>query len=75
MANPLKLRDAEQGSARVVAPIDKQEREAFWIERGNRILWGQEPTRKGDFLEPRHDLHWRCVNGNYFIESRSGAKA
>jgi hypothetical protein len=41
-----------------------------WIERGNRILWGEEPTSKGEWLPPRRDLQWACVNGNYFIEPR-----
>ena len=35
---------------RVIAPSDEQERTRFWIERGNRILWGQEPTSKGEWL-------------------------
>jgi hypothetical protein len=41
-----------------------------WIDRGNRILWGQEPTSKGDFLPPRLDLEWVCRNGSYAIERR-----
>jgi hypothetical protein len=41
-----------------------------WIERGNRILWGQEPTSKGEFLPPRTDLEWVCRNGSYAIERR-----
>jgi hypothetical protein len=58
------------GKARIVPPTNEAERIRFWIERGNRILWGQEPTSKGDFLKPRADLQWACVNGNYFIEPR-----
>jgi hypothetical protein len=65
--NPLKAKSKEIA---VLAPSDEKERQRFWIERGNRILWGQEPTRKGDFLHPRTDLQWACVNGNYFIEPR-----
>lgn len=57
-------------SQRVVAPSDPIERQRFWIERGNRILWGQEPTSKGDFLRPRTDLHWVIRNGSYSIEPR-----
>ena len=67
-ANPLKVIDG--GSTRVIAPTDRAERQRFWIERGNRILWGQEPTSKGDFLPPRLDLEWRCHDGNYFIAER-----
>jgi hypothetical protein len=69
MANPLKLAD-ESGALRVATPKDKAERQRFWIERGNRILWGEEPTSKGEWLPPRRDLQWACVNGNYFIEQR-----
>lgn len=58
------------GKARIVPPTNEAERIRFWIDRGNRILWGQEPTSKGDFLQPRTDLQWACVNGNYFIEPR-----
>jgi hypothetical protein len=68
MANPLALVD-DKGS-RQLAPKDKAERQRFWIERGNRILWGQEPTQKGDYLPPRLDLEWRCVDGNYFIADK-----
>ena len=48
----------------------KQEREAYWVARGNRLLWGQELSTKGEALEPRYDLEWRCVNGNYFLANR-----
>lgn len=40
-----------------------------WIDRGNRILWGQEPTSKGDYLN-RPELHWCHRDGHYFIERR-----
>lgn len=65
-ANPL----LSGQTARPLTPSDPAERQRFWIERGNRILWGQEPTSKGDFLHPRTDLQWACVNGSYFIEPR-----
>jgi hypothetical protein len=61
---------AKSDILRMVAPTDKAERQRFWIDRGNRILWGQEPTAKGDYLPVRPDLHWTCINGNYFIEPR-----
>lgn len=70
MVNPLKARAAETGSAVVVAPSDQTERQRFWIDRGNRILWGQEETKKYGYLQPRHDLEWACINGSYFIQSR-----
>ena len=69
MANPLKLA-AGTVPAHMGAPSGKAERERFWIERGNRILWGQEPTGKGDYLYPRPELHWVCRSGNYSIEAR-----
>ena len=55
---------------RTLTPADPIERQRFWIERGNRILWGEEPTSKGDFLAPRRDLHWVIRNGSYSIEPR-----
>ena len=64
--NPLKLRRSETD-----VPEDRDDRKRFWIERGNRILWGEEPTSKGDFLEPQRRLHWVCSkDGHYSIESR-----
>jgi hypothetical protein len=57
-------------TARVVPPSGATERRRFWIERGNRVLWGREPTSKGEFLPPRTDLQWACANGSYFIEPR-----
>jgi hypothetical protein len=66
--NPIQKRLKTEPSLAV--PSDEDERRKFWIDRGNRILWGQEPTSKGDFLQPRTDLQWACVNGNYFIEPR-----
>jgi hypothetical protein len=66
---------AKSDAPPIVAPKGEADRQAFWIERGNRVLWGQEPTTKGEFYEPRHDLRWACKNGNYFLEPRSGAKA
>jgi hypothetical protein len=61
---------AKSDAPPTLAPSDTKERERFWIERGNRILWGQELTSKGKFLSPRLDLHWVCINGNYSIEPR-----
>jgi hypothetical protein len=55
---------------RIVPPSDEKERQRFWIDRGNRILWGQEPTSKGDYLSPRTDLEWVCRDGSYSIEPR-----
>jgi hypothetical protein len=69
MANPLALVEGQR--PRPTIPTDKRERERLWIERGNRILWGQEPTSKGDHLPPRTDLEWRCANGSYFITKRT----
>ena len=65
-----RLNSPDGQRARVVAPSDPAERRRFWIERGNRILWGQEATSKGDFLPPRHDLEWAWANGSYFIQPR-----
>ena len=61
---------AKSDSPAVIAPQDKEGRTRFWIERGNRILWGLEPTSKGEWLTPRHDLEWVCWNGSYSIEPR-----
>lgn len=45
-----------------------------WIERGNRILWGQEPMAgkkyEGQYLAPRFDLEWVWANGSYSIQRR-----
>lgn len=68
-ANPLRAA-TDQAPDRVFAPQDKEERIRFWIDRGNRILWGQEPTSKGEWLEPKPHLHWVCINGDYRIEER-----
>jgi hypothetical protein len=62
-------------AAKIVPPSDPQERVRFWIERGNRILWGLEPTSKGDTLTPRYDLHWVCRHGHYAIEKRDPISA
>jgi hypothetical protein len=51
-------------------PKDEAERRKFWIDRGNRIVWGLEPTKKYGLLPPQTHLHWVCVNGNYSIEPR-----
>jgi hypothetical protein len=65
-ANPLK--DISAQSDRPIAPSDPKERTRFWIDRGNRILWGHEPTSKGEWVTPRHDLEWVHRNGSYSIE-------
>ena len=62
--------NATSSQTRNGSPADPIERQRHWIERGNRILWGQEPTSKGDFLPPRHDLEWAWNNGSYFIQPR-----
>jgi hypothetical protein len=46
-----------------------------WIERGNAYLWGDAPAEHGKHAgtyidQPRRDLQWACVNGNYFIERK-----
>ena len=64
---------AKSEVSHIIPPSDPKEREKFWIERGNRILWGQEPTTKGDYLTPRLELEWCCKDGHYFIAPR-GAK-
>jgi hypothetical protein len=38
-----------------------------WCDRGNAILAGTEPTTKGEFLLPRHDVHWFVENGRATI--------
>lgn len=56
------------GGDRIIPPSDPVERQRFWIERGNRVLWGQEPTVKdGVYLKPRRELEWRCQDGHYYI--------
>lgn len=67
MAGKNPLLDAKPNQTRIVAPTDPDERRKFWIERGNRILWGIEPTSKGDYLPAQHHLEWRCKDGHYFI--------
>lgn len=62
-------------ATRVVAPSDPAERQRFWIERGNRILWGQEPNSKGEWPTPRYDLEWACSNGSYFLRQRQAEPA
>ena len=69
MANPL-AGEAQSNNTRVHAPADPAERRKFWLDRGNRILWGQEPTSKGDYLYPRTDLEWVYSNGSYAVQSR-----
>ena len=65
-----RLNGPTEGKSRNGAPSDPAERQRYWIERGNRILWGQEPTSKGDYLHPRTDLEWVFRNGSYSIEVR-----
>lgn len=70
--NRLAKSDARPG---IVPPDDPNERRRFWIERGNRLLRGQEPmTGKkyaGQFISPpRLDLEWVCINGSYAIQRR-----
>ena len=55
MTNP--LRDS---APRLTAPQDAAERQRFWIDHGNGLLWSQG----------RRDLHWVCLNGFYKIEPR-----
>lgn len=73
MTTENRLARGEVGS-RIIAPSDPAERRRFWIERGNRILWGQEPmTGKkyaGQYLAPRTDLEWVYSNGSYSIQKR-----
>ncbi len=62
-ANPLKKYSPER--EHVVPPQgnsdqQKAERIRFWIEHGNHKL-------REDGL---HHLHWRHVNGHYYIEER-----
>jgi len=66
--NPF-LNSQSDSSGRVIAPkgMSKAEREQFWIARGNRILWGEEPCQDGSYLDPRRNLEWRCKDGHYFI--------
>jgi hypothetical protein len=66
-----RLARSENQPDRIVPPKDKAERQAFWIARGNRVLWGEEPNGKGEYLTPRRDLEWRCVDGSYFIDQRA----
>lgn len=64
-ANPLAVVTAK--ATKNGSPTDKAERERYWIERGNRLLWGIEPTSRGDYLPPQRHLEWRCKDGHYFI--------
>lgn len=54
----------------LAVPTEQRERVRFWIERGNRVLWGEEPTKRGEYLEPRRDLEWVWRNGSYLIQPR-----
>lgn len=57
---------------RLSPPKDKAERRRFWIERGNRLLWGQEEATKGSPLTPRYDLEWACdEHGAYWLKQRA----
>lgn len=53
----------------LAVPSDPKERERFWIERGNRLLWGYEPLSNGKYLN-RTDLQWAAKDGHYWIEPR-----
>lgn len=66
-----RLARSESPQAGATSGMTAEQRQAHWIARGNRVLWGQEPTTKGEMLEPRYDLEWRCANGSYFLASRA----
>ena len=57
-ANPLKI--VETPRVRMTAQD--------WAARGNRILAGTEPTTKGEYLPPRHDVRWVVRDGRCVIE-------
>lgn len=67
-----RLTGANSNRPIVKAPADcdtPEKRQKWWVQRGNRILWGQEPNAKGEYQQPRPDLEWRCENGSYYIAS------
>lgn len=72
--NPLKIRRGDESDSPLV-PSDQMERVRHWIDRGNRILWGQEPTSKGEWLTPRLNMEWVWRNGSYSIEERQPRRA
>lgn len=61
---------AKPSEDRLVVPSDREDRIRFWIDKGNRQLWGLEPTSKGEWLPPQTHLHWVWRNGDYSIEHR-----
>lgn len=69
-SNPLEL-VATKGRKGAGLKRDQQ----AWIDRGNRLLWGEEPDRSGAFMEPQRHLEWRCENGNYFIALRGNGRS
>jgi hypothetical protein len=61
----------DQHKQKLDVPTDPKERRKFWIERGNAMLWGHIPDSKGNYLEPRFNLHWVCYGDqDYRIEPR-----
>lgn len=65
-----RLAAPKDGKPQIIAPDDEDERRRFWIERGNRILWGQELPTKGGRVPPRLELEWACDNGHYSLVPR-----
>lgn len=77
MANPFTSRANDNGS-RIGPPsgLPEKERRQWWVDRGNRVLWGQEPCKDGSFLTPRLDMEWGCDDsGSYYMTSRRRARA
>lgn len=73
-----RLTSANTNQPRVVAPagLSEEERRQWWVARGNRVLWGQEPCKDGSFLTPRLDMEWGCDDsGSYYITTRRRARA
>lgn len=63
------MADRLNKSNAIQVPSDPAERQRFWINRGNRILWGQEATSKGDYLN-RPEYEWASKDGHYYIVPR-----
>lgn len=71
-ANP--ILDRSPAQAKISPPSDLktvEERRRWWIARGNRVLWGEEPCKDGSYCEPRRDMEWRHDGNSYYLSPRN----
>ena len=62
---------------RVTPPSDLtkvEQRRQWWIDRGNRILWGEEACKDGSYCTPRRDMEWRHDGTGYYIADRTARR-